>query len=374
MAIPDHILRRFERLPDEHIEQLLAPPQGQVRLIIDTDTANEIDDQFALAWALLSPDRLSIEGITAEPYSFQHLRPGLLEADAALEAGALTDDAQAFNVGRSFRHWAAALRKQGRDPAKVKFVTPEEGEELSYAEILRVHECLGMDPAGKVRRGSAGYLDSADRPIRSPSAELIVERALAASDRPLYVAAMGCLTNIASALLMEPAIRRNMVVLWTAGYPSFSYRGNAGSLNLEQDVLASQVLFDSGVAQVYLPGFDIGAQLRISLPEMEQFVRGRGKMGDYLYHLYTHNPIHHQRGVEGLEWRTWVIWDMIDIAWLLDPDWVPSQIVPSPRLDDDLYWRREPGRHRMREAFDIDRDSIFHDFYVKLAAAAGQRS
>ena len=62
---------------------------------------------------------------------------------------------------------------------------------------------------------------------------------------------------------------------------------------------------------------------------------------------------------------------MIDIAWLLDPDWVPSQIVPSPKLDDDLFWRHVPGRHPMREAFDIDRDSIFHDFYKKLAAADG---
>lgn len=373
MAISNDVLRRFERLPDGRLEELLAPPEGQVRLIIDTDTANEIDDQFALAWALLSPDRLVVEGMTAEPFSFQHLRPELLRADAVLRQGATADDRQSYNVGRSFRHWAEALRKQGRDPAGVEFVTPAQGEELSYAEIRKVYDCLGMDPTGRVFRGSPGYLESLDRPIRSPSAEFIVERALVASDRPLYVAAMGCLTNIASALLIEPAIRRNMVVLWTAGHPSYSYRGNAGSLNLEQDVLASQVLFDSGVAQVYLPGFNIGAQLRISLLEMERFVRGRGAIGDYLYHLFTHNPIHHQRGVEGLEWRTWVIWDMIDIAWLLNPDWVPSQIVPSPKLDDDLFWRQVPGRHPMREAFDIDRDSIFHDFYEKLAAAAGLR-
>ena len=31
----------------------LAPPEGKVRMVLDTDTANEIDDQFALVYALL---------------------------------------------------------------------------------------------------------------------------------------------------------------------------------------------------------------------------------------------------------------------------------------------------------------------------------
>ena len=38
----------------------LALPGALPRIVIDTDAANEIDDQFALAWALLSPDRKSV--------------------------------------------------------------------------------------------------------------------------------------------------------------------------------------------------------------------------------------------------------------------------------------------------------------------------
>ena len=59
---------------------------------------------------------------------------------------------------------------------------------------------------------------------------------------------------------------------------------------MEQDMLSSQLLFDSGVAQVYLPGFHVGAQLGISLPEMEQWVKGKGAIGDYLYELFMNNP------------------------------------------------------------------------------------
>src|SRR5580658_7345925 len=41
------------------------PPAGQLRLILDTDAANEIDDQYALALILGTPDRFHLEGIIA---------------------------------------------------------------------------------------------------------------------------------------------------------------------------------------------------------------------------------------------------------------------------------------------------------------------
>jgi purine nucleosidase len=64
-----------------------------------------------------------------------------------------------------------------------------------------------------------------------------------------------------------------------------------GSFNLEQDVAASRWLFDSGVPLVYLPGFHVGAQLRLSLAEVQRHVRGRGAIGDYLHQLFTDNPL-----------------------------------------------------------------------------------
>ena len=196
-----------------------------------------------------------------------------------------------------------------------------------------------------------------------------LERALAPSDRPLYVAAIGCVTNIASALLMAPEITNNMVVVWTSAYPSGCHRSNKPSLNLVQDKLASQLLFECGVAHVYLPGFHVGAQLRISLLEMEKWVHGRGALGDYLYYLFTHNPIYEQRGVTDISWRTWIVWDMINIAWLINPDWVPSDLRPSPVLDDDLMWQHPGDRHLMREGYDVARDAIFHDLFLKLESA-----
>jgi purine nucleosidase len=190
--------------------------------------------------------------------------------------------------------------------------------------------------------------------------------------------ALGCVTNIASALLLAPDLVDRIVVIWTSGYPSHAPQVN-DSFNLEQDMVASQVLLDSGVPHIYLPGYQVGAQLRLSLPEIERHVRGCGPIGDYLHHLYTHNPLWEMLGQGGVDASampgySWVIWDVINIAWLIEPAWVPSELVRTPWLGDDRRWRADPSRHLMREAWGVQRDAIFGDLFGKLALArpAGQ--
>lgn len=352
----------FPVITAERRHELLAMPTGRRRLVIDTDTANEIDDQFALAWALQSPDLLDLRAVLVEPYSFAHLRPSLLAAAGALDAV----DADVEMVD-SFSGWAARLAAAGIDAAEVPFPGPEAGVVQGYEEAIRVYEKVGVPHEGKVVLGSAEYLRSATEPVESPAVDRLIELAMEPADSPLYVVAIGCVTNVASAILKKPEIIGNIVVLWTAGYPSWSPRSNLGSLNLDQDVAAAHVLFDSGVPLMYFPGFYIGAQLRLSLPEMEAWVRGKGDIGDYLHHLYTNNPLHTQRAIFDHYGRTWVIWDMITIAWLLEPSWVPTELVATPTLDENLHWVPAPGPQRlMREAHGIDRDAIFRDFFRKL--------
>ena len=77
----------------------LAPLQSQnilPRVVNDTDAANEIDDQIALAWALLSPAQLDLLAVYAAPFSFAHRRAALRQAPA---------DATLFNPPP---HWHAA--------------------------------------------------------------------------------------------------------------------------------------------------------------------------------------------------------------------------------------------------------------------------
>src|SRR6266498_629418 len=86
--------------------ELLEPPAGHVRMVLDTDTYNEIDDQFALVYALLSPERITCEAIYAAPFHNQ--------------------------------------RSSG----------PEDGMLRSYAEIGRILDRLGRVPDGLDRKST----------------------------------------------------------------------------------------------------------------------------------------------------------------------------------------------------------------------------
>jgi inosine-uridine nucleoside N-ribohydrolase len=349
------------------MKQRLGRPGPMPRVIIDTDTANEIDDQYAVAWALLSQDRLRIEGVTAAPFSFTHHRDGLYQAVAALQEGADSDHDGKF-VG-PFAGWAKRLLADGRTADDIEFVTPDVGEARSFEEILRVFDACGEKPDGKVFRGSHCHLPSYDKPVESDAARFIIDQARNREDGPVYILAMGALPNIGSALLMAPDIIDNIVVVWTSGYPSYAPFCNEPSLNLVQDRLSSRLLYECGVPVVYLPGYHVGAQLTISHPEMEKFVNGRGDIGDYLWHLYTNNPLHKKYAIAEPETKTWVIWDIINVAWMLDDAYVPTHLTTSPHLDSDLYWQKDSARHMMLEAYDVARDAVFEDIYRTLLQA-----
>jgi len=324
------------RRDDAWYGRRLALPGARPRIVIDTDAANEIDDPFALAWALLSPERLQVEAVYAAPHSFAH-------------------------------------RRGDRRDALPCFDPPGVGMERSVVAIESVFGQLGLPSAGRVFRGATDYLVAAQTPQRSDAVEHLIATALAtaADGPPLYVVAIGCATNVASALLVAPQIAERIVVVWTSGYPSHAPQPNR-SFNLEQDLHATRVLLGSGVPHVYLPGFHVGAQLRLSLPEMERWVRGRGAIGDHLFDLYTHNPLWPLLGIDSFEAHSWVIWDLINIAWLIEPAWVPSSLVRTPALGDDTCWQAQPGAHPMREAYAVQRDAIFGDFFATLDRAAAQ--
>jgi len=345
----------FPSLPPDLMRERLAPPTGRLRVVIDTDTANEIDDQYALAWALLSPGKLDVLATTAEPFSFAHHLPGLRAAEAAMLSG---KDYAEHLVG-GFQGWITRLHKQGRGVDDLGLCGPAEGMEQSYHEILRVYDACGIPPAGRVFRGADRYMSDGETPIVTEAATTIVDLAKSRGG-PLYIAALGCVTNIASAILMAPEIIRDIVVVWTSGYPTDAPHTNRPSLNMVQDLPASRLLFDCGVPHVYLPGYHVGAQLKLSLPEMERFVKGRGAIGDYLHRLYTHNPLHGMFALDDTARRTWVIWDIINIAW------VPTFMTTSPVLDEGMFWRKDIARHMMREAHDVQRDEIFRAFYDAL--------
>ncbi len=322
---------------------MLAPPTGRVDVVIDTDATNEVDDQLAIVWALLRPDVLRVQALHACPYS---LEPQVLQ-------------------GKGFRDESAAIRLAERTGKGLPFepVPAAEGMRRAAAECRRLAELVGVEVP--VLDGATRRMADSETPVESDATASLIELAHQDREGPLWVLGIGAATNLASAVLLDPTIRERVNIVWTAAYPTFWPLPNA-SFNLAQDLHAARVLFDSGVPLTYLPGYYVGEQLRISVPELEQHMRGKGAVGDALFELCLSN-----RHLTEEPGASKVMWDLVDVAWVLDPSWLPSRLIPAPALADDLRWvDGGQGRHLMREAVRIDRDAIWTDFFRVLAEHA----
>ncbi len=296
----------------DRIERLNAP-EGKVRMVLDTDTYNEIDDQFAVVYALLSKEKLDVEALYAAPF---------------------------FN-NRS--------------------TSPEDGMERSYEEILRLLDRLDIEHEGFVYKGSKEYLTDLENPPESPAALDLIERAKTASpEDPLYVVAVGAITNVASAIQMDPSIIENIVVVWLGG--NSIYWPTTREFNFSQDLNASRLIFDCGVPLVQMPCVPVVTHLATTLPEMETYLKGRGAIGDYLLEIFRE----YQK--DQYAWSK-VLWDMTAVAWLVNADWTPTNLIHSPIVTDQHTFSVDDSRHMVRSAYFINRDAVFGDFFRKIEEA-----
>ena len=296
---------------DVLMRRLAYPAQGRLRVVIDTDTYNEIDDQFAVTYALLSPERLSVEAIYAAPF---------------------TND-----------------RSSG----------PGDGMQKSYDEILRLLARLHVPSEGLVYHGSTEYQTGRAEPERSPAALDLIEKAMASpEDSPLYVLAIGAITNVASAMLIEPEIIQHMVVVWLGGNPLAVPQ--VSEFNLMQDPRASALMFDSGLPLIQVPCLGVASHLLTTQTELDQAIRGRNAISDFLYERFVSYASDH------FAWAK-EIWDISTVAYLLNPNWLPTHLQPAPLLTEDLhYLPTPPGRHPIRVAWYLYRNPIFRDLFTKL--------
>jgi hypothetical protein len=92
---------------------------------------------------------------------------------------------------------------------------------------------------------------------------------------------------------------------------------------------------------------------------MERHVRGHGAIGDYLFDIFEAYVA--QRSTLSKE-----IWDISTIAYLINDDWVPTELVHSPILTDQMTWSTDRSRHFVRQATFVERDPIFRDLFTKL--------
>lgn len=293
----------------QRIEMLKHPNNRPVRMVLDTDTYNEIDDQFALVYSLISPE-LDVKAVYAAPF------------------------------------------KNNRSKS------PGDGMERSYEEILRILQKLDKPSENFAFRGSTKYLTDIKNPERSPAAMDLVNKAMKSNpEDPLYVAAVGAITNVSNAILIEPSIIRNIVIVWLGG--NSHQWPHQREFNFRQDLNASRIIFDSGVPFVQLPCTPVVTHFATTVPEMERYVGGRGEIGDYLLKIFKDYRKDH------FGWSK-VLWDMTAVAWIINDKWLPSDLVHSPLVTDNYTFSFDNSRHLIRTVNFVQRDPIFRDFFTKL--------
>ena len=291
----------------------LTVPKGRVDVVLDTDAFNEVDDQFAISYLLRSKEKLNTKAIYAAPF--------------------LND----------------------------RSTSPKDGMEKSYNEILKVLSMLGENV--DVIKGSEKYLDNESTAVISPAALDLIERAEGYSeDNPLYVVAIGAITNIASALILKPDIIEKIVVIWLGGHAL--HYSHTNEFNMYQDIAAARVVMQSGVPFVQLPCKGVVSSFTVSKPELKYWLEGENAICDYLAETTIKEA---ECYACGTAW-TRIIWDVVAVAWLLNDDdkFMKSRIIPThiPKYDNtyDMEYEGFP----MRYVYYIKRDELMTDLLKKM--------
>jgi len=148
-------------------------------------------------------------------------------------------------------------------------------------------------------------------------------------------------------------------VVWLGGHPL--HYDHTREFNLMQDIASSRLVFDCGVPLVQIPCLGVASHLLTTVAELESHIGRRNAVCDYL--VRTVKGYHE----DSFAWAK-EIWDIATIGWLVDPDWVPSHLVDSPVLTDQVTWSRDRRRHFVRSAYFLHRNPIFADLFRKIAA------
>ena len=299
----------------EQLLKNLESPKGEIDVVLDTDTFNETDDQYALAYLVLNGDRLHLKGLYAAPFT---------------------------------------MEGKAKDAA--------EGMEKSYREILHILSLMGREDLHALAlRGSDRYLPDENTPVDSAAARRLAALAMEYTpERPLYVVAIGAITNVASALLINPEIRERIVIVWLGGH-AYHWE-DTKEFNMYQDVAAARVVFGCGAPLVQLPCMGVVSHFVTTGPELEAHLRGKNSLCDYLVDLTTSESLFYG----GNDCWGRIVWDVTAVAWLLGGDYLRDRLTDSPLPEYDGTYSFPDGRHPIKYVHYVDRDKLFSDLFAKL--------
>jgi purine nucleosidase len=287
------------------------PADKMTRVIINTDAKNEADDQYAIVHGLLTP-MFDLHGIV--PAHF-----GTIKSKTSLKD--------------------------------------------SHDEVMKILDLMKLAGRVRVADGATHALPDEQTPAPSEGAQLIIDQAMRDDPRPLHVAFLGPLTDMASAILMEPRIvQRNVRVVWIGGgvWPV-----GGREYNLSNDIASANVVFRSGIEIWQIPS-PVYRMMAVGYAELLERVYDKGPIGKYLVDQLVEwnskvvaGPIEHRS-----------LGDSPAIGVMMYPECGRSDWRPGPEFNSLMNYVHT-GRNRPVRVYDnVDQRYIQEDFFAKLARFA----
>ncbi len=288
-----------------------VPEEKVIRLMVNTDAKNEADDQFAIVHALLSPKFENV-GFIAAHYGERH-------SDAM---------------------------------------------ERSYQEIETIFDKMGFPKEGMIFRGAKRKIENEETPQISEGAQRIVHEAMKKDARPFVAIFLGPLTDLASALLMEPSIAQRMKAIWIGGG---SYPHGGPEFNCGNDIDAVNVVFKSKMEIWQVPK-NVYEMIPVSLAELEYKIHPYGEIGRYLLkQLDDHALEEKPRTSPFRTGETWVLGDSPAVGLLLYEQRFEFDWIQAPIVTKEMAYVPNGFNRPIRVYRNIDSRLFLDDFFAKVA-------
>ena len=250
------------------------------RIVLDCDTANEIDDQFAIAHTLGQPEgKLDIRGVVS--------------------------------VHNTTAHGPGSRDLYQKEAEKIVTLC---GSNVPC--ILGAHEPMHTPTES----------------VPSDGLDFLVEEARRG---PLTVVATGPATDVASLALVAPELMENVRAVWLGGFGDEehygSYERRMSELNGRADIAAWRSLFEGRLDLLLVPGWPAAAKIVVEAASFAAELRGLGRaVSDYLAEILERWTV--ERGGEMGRQRK-ILWDVACTAAVVDPPSVTVEKFAVPELD-----------------------------------------
>lgn len=277
-----------------------------MKIILDADTANEVDDLFSIT-RLLQAENVELLGLCSTHFRLhEHAPPDSVSASQQLNE--------------------ELLRLCGREEVPCP--------------------CGGNQWMGHAWGGT--------EPADSPAVQHIITtaRSLPSNER-LILAGQGAMTNLASALALAPDIIPRVDV-HVMGFQYDVSQGiwNKNEFNIRNDLNAADYLLSLDGLDLRVMPAQTCYPLEFETAAAQERLQKAGSLGQFI--------ADHWRSQHDAANRLRVIWDLALISAVLHPEWTESQTVPAPP---------ENGSRPVQVYTKINAEKMAEDFWQALETA-----